>query len=221
MERLGTDFGAGAPIGERVKTESECSPGHRRTQGRSRWAEIRRETRTQRIREQGTGEPAEEAVRLSHERIEAGERTTQTGVTLLQTGLEAVQRNIELTLGLIKDVSEHNIRGCAELLGSAGDEAQRETSARRAEVTSANLSDVSSEWLRILLQHTQRGVERWNTLIRSRSPQEFINAQNSVLRDNLEDSLHAWQVVANGSLRLSGTLARMQTVFARSNQTMF
>jgi hypothetical protein len=88
-------------------------------------------------------------------------------------------------------------------------------------VTSANLSDVSSEWLRILLQHTQRGVERWNTLIRSRSPQEFINAQNSVLRDNLEDSLHAWQVVANGSLRLSGTLARMQTVFARSNQTMF
>jgi hypothetical protein len=118
MERLGTDFGAGAPIGERVKTESECSPGHRRTQGRSRWAEIRRETRTQRIREQGTGEPAEEAVRLSHERIEAGERTTQTGVTLLQTGLEAVQRNIELTLGLIKDVSEHNIRDAQNYFGA-------------------------------------------------------------------------------------------------------
>jgi Phasin protein len=172
-------------------------------------AETRRESRTQKIRDQverAAHETVEEVARTGREQIEAGERTAQSGVDLLHTSFELFQRNVEL-IGLLKEVSERNIRRCAELLGSASEEAERATAqaARTGEKTT--LSNVSSEWIRVAQQRAQRNIEHWNRLIESRTPQEFVNAQSSVFRDNLEDALHVWQMVADRSLRLGGKLA--------------
>jgi Phasin protein len=157
--------------------------------------------------ERATHETAEEAARVGREQIQAGQRTAQAGVDLLQTGLEVFQRNVELTMGLIKDVSERNIRGGSELLG---EEAQKGAlqSARGEEAMAATLSELSSDWMRIVQSQTQRNMAYWTTLMGCRTPQDLLNAQSSLLRDNLEDAWRMWQVVANRSSKLGGTLAR-------------
>jgi hypothetical protein len=173
-------------------------------------AESSREARTQRMREEverATHETTEEAARVGREQIQAGQRTAQAGIDLLQTGFEVFQRNVELTMGLIKDVSERNMRGGSELLR---EEAQKGAlqSTRSEEATAATVSELSSEWMRIVQSQTQRNMEYWTTLMGCRTPQDFLNAQSSLLRDNLEDTWRMWQVVASRSSRLGGTLVR-------------
>jgi len=173
-------------------------------------AESSREARNQRMRddvERATHETAEEAARVGREQIQAGQRTAQAGVDLLQTGFEVFQRNVELTMGLIKEVSERNIRGGSEFLNEEAQEGASQ-SARGEEATAATLSELSSEWMRIVQSQTQRNMHYWTTLMGCRTPQDFLNAQSSLLRDNLQDAWRMWQVVANSSSRVGGTLAR-------------
>jgi hypothetical protein len=174
------------------------------------WIMMEAHRETKRIRdkvEENIREPVEEATRLGREQIQAGERTAQMGVDLLQTSFDLFQRNVAATMGFVAETAQRSTHECAQLFDKAGDKSKRaaEQTPRTLTGTAGN---ISNQWLGFARQWGQRNIDHWNLLIGCRTPQELIEAQSKIFSDNVADLALIWRLEAERSARVGEIAAR-------------
>lgn len=174
----------------------------RRVENEERRAETRRE------REEADG--AEQAAENEASGVRAG---TDVSQEIARTTQDAVQSS----LGKAVDVSQGSMGQIMEMFGLAGQQSGKrpgqittsvEAMTESTTVLMRGFQDVSREWLEMSRNRFQTNLDGLNAIARCRSVQDFVAAQGSLIRDNLELTMENSRRLAELSVRVRGMPAR-------------
>jgi hypothetical protein len=84
-------------------------------------------------------------------------------------------------------------------------------------VLADGLQDISREWVSVARNTIEMNIDGWSDLLRSRNVQEFISAQNSLMRRNVETMLS--ESARMGELSMGLVNAAVQTVGGKPSPT--
>ena len=133
----------------------------------------------------------------------------ETGIDLLQSNAEILLNLVESTMRLATELTERNVNQYSRLFGGAQErtrEATERSSRSNAETMGTlcnTIGEISAEWMRFVQRRAQKNVDRWQTLVSCRTPQDFVAAQSSLMQENLEDFVQGWRRATNKSARAS------------------
>ena len=155
--------------------------------------------------EQAEVEQRRAEARQERKQAQDTQRATEEVANTLRAGAEEVQRMARTTEDAVRSgyaevskAAQRTTNQAVELFSEAGEQSQKATQRAVAELKTFNDSstvlasgyqEVSRQWISMAQQRFQRNMEGVMALSQCRSPQAFIAAQVSLLRDNLELTL--------------------------------
>jgi phasin family protein len=113
--------------------------------------------------------------------------------------------------------TERSAQQCGRSLGLTGDDAERTAQSYSDNLSailqsSAMLADmtqgITREWLTFGRNRLEENFERFDQLLHSRTPQNFIALQSAIMKSNLEEFLGSARRVAEKSMRTTDDLAK-------------
>lgn len=163
-----------------------------------------------RMADRTTRATADEAARMAEAAVGAGNRVVQSGTEMLQRNTETLQRTIESGAKLAARMTERSADQFGRAMGFSGEEAQkaahRSTGNLEAIVQSTTIvteitQRLCGEWVDFARQRMERDFDRIDTLMKSRTPQDFVALQSDLMRDNVESFLTYARRIGEQSMR--------------------
>ena len=166
-------------------------------------AGTRRESKRHRTREARVRNPAQRAIGPSIEAIEAIEQATQPSIDLLRNNVETLQRAVTSTMDLMVQMVEQNANGHGRASKNSTSGARGPGNGGASGTMTGALSDIWGEWVNFMQKCARHNVDLWKVFFSARTPQDFVRAQNELLRGDMEDVLESGRRIAEKSMRLS------------------
>jgi hypothetical protein len=155
---------------------------------------------------------AEQAGRIAQISAEAGERAARAGTEILQRNAEAVQEALQSSAEIAARLTERSADHIGRVLGFSGEEAHKavqkssdnldaiiHSSSVLAEVTQG----ITREWVNFTRERMEQNFERFDRLLRCRTPQELTALQSELMRDNLESFLQCARRIAQKAMQMA------------------
>jgi hypothetical protein len=222
---------------ERIEAEKAEIEEAKRAEAEERRAEARRE-RGKAEAEQARIEAAERteaeerraAARWEREEAKRMQQAAETVVNTAwaapktaQQAATAAQEVVRSSAGAGAEVARRMTEQVTEVSGAARQRTQQLTEratqnlqavTQSSAVLARGIQEASGECLEMVQERMQKNLDGVNALVRCRSLQEFLAAQSSLLRDNLELTLANSRRLAELSARVAETAARAATAEA-------
>ena len=145
------------------------------------------------------------------------ERAARAGADMLQTNVETAQQALQSGAEMAARLTESSVNQFGRALGLSADgthtatqqsseniDAIMQSSAMIIEVTQS----ISREWTDFARERIEQNVNRFDSLLRCRTPQDFAALQSELLRDNLESFLQCARRVAEKSVHVADESTR-------------
>jgi len=193
---------------ERIEAEKAEIEEAKRAEAEERRAEVRRER--------------EEAKRVQ----QAAETVVNTAWAAPRTAQQAATAAQEVArsgAGAGAEVARRMTEQVTEVSGAGGQRTQQLTEratqnlqavTQSSAVLARGIQEASGECLEMVQERMQKNLDGVNALFRCRSLPEFLEAQSSLMRDNLELTLANSRRIAELSARVAETAARAATAEA-------
>jgi hypothetical protein len=162
--------------------------------------------------EETTRRGSESAAQFGRSALEASERATHTGTDLIQQNADAMRRIWQSSLQMMSQMGGRSTEELARTFGLSGEEVRQahDQSSRNVDAiveTSAVLTQgvqgIAREYFDFARKRIEHNLTSLNELARIRTPQQLAAFQSGIVRDNLEDILHASRRMAEISARLA------------------
>ncbi|MGA7450018.1 MAG: phasin family protein [Rhodoplanes sp.] len=159
-----------------------------------------------------TREDAEQVSRIMQISTDAGEHAARAGTEILQRNVETIQDALQSSAEIAARVAERSADQFGRVFGISVDEAHKaaqkssdnldviiESSSVFAGVTQS----ISREWVNFIRERMEQNFNRFETLLRCRTPQDLAAVQSEFLRDNLESFLQCARRIAETSMQMA------------------
>ena len=162
----------------------------------------------------------------SAEAAEAAQHVSQIGTDIAQSVTEISQQAMQSTLHMAVEAAQRSVDQFERAFGFSGQEANEavqqssqnlQAIAECTTVLAQGVQDISREWLDWAQKRTQRQLEAFDAVLRSRTPHDLIAAQSDFMRGNLELLLDSSRRIAETSLHVAEEAA--EKVTAQAEQT--
>ncbi|HEX2134494.1 MAG TPA: phasin family protein [Microvirga sp.] len=163
-----------------------------------------------------------EQIEQMQEAAETVARTAMAAPRAAQQAAETARGTVRTGIGTIADLAQRSTDQALEVLTRSGERTQQaaeQSSQTLATVTEVHvvltrgLQDLTQEWLGLVQERTLRSVERLSALARCRSLPEFVQVQNELVRESLEQTIAGTRRMAEVSTRVANEAT--QTLSAR------
>lgn len=160
---------------------------------------------------------AEETSRAARTAADAGAGAARAGADMVQRNTETAQHAWESGSKMASELVEQSMQRFARTFGIAGDNAQQATqqSARNVEsivqsgtIIAGGMQSISRELIDFARKRMEQNLQIADTVMGSRTPQEFIAAQSNLVRDNLEDFVRSMRRIAEISVQMAEEASR-------------
>ena len=155
---------------------------------------------------------AEQASRVAQLSTDAGERAARAGTEILERHVETVQEALQSGAELAARLTERSADQFGRICGIFGEEAHKaaqkssdnldaiiQSSSVLAEVTQS----ISREWVNFTRERMEQNFNRFDSLLRCRTPQDVAALQSEFLRDTLESFLQYARRIAEKSMQMA------------------
>jgi hypothetical protein len=145
------------------------------------------------------------------------ERAARAGAEMLQTNVETAQQALQSGAEMAAQLAESSVNQFGRALGLSGDgthtAAQQSSENIDAIVRSGAMivevtQSISREWTDFARERIEQNFNRFDSLLRCRTPQDFAALQSELLRDNLESFLQCARRVAEKSVHVADESTR-------------
>ena len=143
---------------------------------------------------------------------QAVQDAARAGTEILQLNAETVQKALQSSGEIAARLTERSADQFGRMFGISGEEAHKaaqkssdnlkaiiQSSSVLAEVTQS----VSREWANFTRERMEQNLNRFESLLRCRSPQDVAAVQSEFLRDNLESFLQCARRIAEISIQVA------------------
>jgi hypothetical protein len=161
-----------------------------------------------------------EAARLERQEAERLQQAAEAVMTTARVAPEAAEQTVRSAEAVVRravsttsEVAQHTSDQFTQVLGAARERTQALTENATKRLRAATqtgtalargLQDVSDEYLDMVQARLQTNLDGMDVLTRCRTPMEFMAAQSSLMRSNMELTLANSRRVAEISARLAG-----------------
>jgi hypothetical protein len=227
---------------ESIEAEKAAIEEARRSEAEERRAEARRE-RERAEAEQARVEAAERAEaqerrELARQQREEAERLQQAAEVVVDTAwaaprtvqqaARATQEVVQTSVSTTAEVAQRTTDQVTEVLGEARRRAQDlaertsqnlQTVTRSSTLLAREVQEVSSECLDMMQERMRKNLDGVNALMRCRTLPEFLRAQGTLWRDNMELTLTNSRRLAEISARFADNATRTAAAQVEQNVT--
>ena len=157
-------------------------------------------------------EGIEQTSRIAQIPSDASERAARAGTEILQRNAEAIQEALQSSAEIAARLTERSADQFGRIFGISGDEAYKaaqkssdnldaiiQSSSALAGVTQS----ISREWVNFTRERMEQNFNRFESLLRCRTPQDLAAVQSEFLRDNLESFLQCARRIAEASMQMA------------------
>ena len=157
-------------------------------------------------------EGAEQASRIAQVSTDVSERAARAGTEILQRNAETIQEALQSSAEIAARLTERSADQFGRVFGISGEEAHKaaqkssdnldaiiQSSSVLAEVTQS----ISREWVNFARERMEQNFNRFESLLRCRTPQDITAVQSEILRDNLESFLQCARRIAEISMQMA------------------
>ncbi len=157
-------------------------------------------------------EGAEQASRIAEISTDISERAARAGTEMLQRNAETIQEAVQSSAEIAARLTECSADQFGRVFGISGDEAykaaQKSSDNLNAIIQSTSVlavvtQSISREWVNFTRERMEQNFNRFESLLRCRTPQDLAAVQSEVLRDNLESFLQCTRQIAETSLLMA------------------
>jgi hypothetical protein len=169
---------------------------------------------------------SEQAERIGQSAAEMNSQASRTGADVLTRHVETTQQVLQSGAEMAAKLTQHSAQQFARSLGLAEDAGQ--TTQAYARNLSAILQSTSMlaemtqgitrELLDLGRTHLEQNLDRFDRMLHSRGPQDFLAVQSEMVRNNLEGFLGCSRRLAEQSMRTTEDLARRFKDTAEQNR---
>ena len=151
---------------------------------------------------------------------QAVQDAARAGTEILQLNAETVQKALQSSGEIAARLTERSADQFGRMFGISGEEAHKaaqkssdnlkaiiQSSSVLAEVTQS----VSREWANFTRERMEHNLNRFESLLRCRSPQDLAAVQSEFLRDNLESFLQCAGRIAEMSMQTADEATKRMT----------
>ena len=162
--------------------------------------------------QEATREGAEQAGHIVQISKDVSERAARAGTEILQRNAETVQEALQSSAEIAARLTERSADQFGRVFGISGDEAHKaaqkssdnldaiiQSSSVLAEVTQS----ISREWVNFTRERMEQNFNRFDSLLRCRTPQDLAAVQSEFLRDNLDSFLQCARRIAEKSMQMA------------------
>ncbi|MGZ8388191.1 MAG: phasin family protein [Rhodoplanes sp.] len=166
---------------------------------------------TQAVQE-ATREGVEQADRIVKISTDVSERAARAGTEILQRNAETVQEALQSSAEIAARLTEKSADQFSRVFGISGEEAHKVAQKSSDNIdaiihSSSVLAEVSQsisrEWVNFTRERMEQNLNRFDSLMRCRTPQDFAAVQSEFLRDNLESFLQCARRIAEKSIQMA------------------
>jgi hypothetical protein len=166
---------------------------------------------TQAVQE-ATRAGVEQADRIVKISSDVSERAARAGTEILQRNAETVQEALQSSAEIAARLTEKSADQLSRVFGMSGEEAHKAAQKSSENIdaiihSSSVLAEVSQgisrEWVNFARERMEQNLNRVDSLMRCRTPQDFAAVQSEFLRDNLESFLQCARRIADKSMHLA------------------
>ena len=154
-------------------------------------------------------EQADRIVKLS---TDVSERAARAGTEILQRNAETVQEALQSSAEIAARLTEKSADQLSRVFGMSGEEAHKAAQKSSENIdaiihSSSVLAEVSQgisrEWVNFARERMEQNLNRVDSLMRCRTPQDFAAVQSEFLRDTLESFLQCARRIAEKSMQMA------------------
>jgi hypothetical protein len=155
---------------------------------------------------------AEQTGHIAQTSTDASERAARVGTEILQRNAELIQEALQSSTEIAARLTERSADQLGRVFGISGDEAYKaaqkssdnldailQSSSVLAEVSKS----ISREWVNFTHERMEQNFNRFESLLRCRTPQDLAAVQSEFLRDNLESFLQCARRIAEASMQMA------------------
>ena len=155
---------------------------------------------------------SEQAGNAVHMVADICERAARAGAEMLQTNVETAQQALQAGAEMAGRLAGSSVNQFGRVLGLSGDgthtAAQQSSENIDAIVRSGAMivevtQSISRAWTDFARERIEQNFNRFDSLLRCRTPQDFAALQSKLLRDNLESFLQCARRVAEKSVHVA------------------
>lgn len=166
---------------------------------------------TQAVQE-ATREGVEQPDRIVKISTDVSERAARAGTEILQRNAETVQEALQSSAEIAARLTEKSADQFSRVFGISGEEAHKAAQKSSDNIdaiihSSSVLAEVSQsisrEWVNFTRERMEQNLNRFDSLMRCRTPQDFAAVQSEFLRDNLESFLQCARRIAEKSIQMA------------------
>jgi hypothetical protein len=157
-------------------------------------------------------EGAGQASLIAQISTDVSERAARAGTEILQRHAATVQEALQLSAEIAAHLTERSADQFGRVCGIFGEEAHKaaqkssdnldaiiQSSSVLAEVTQS----ISREWVNFTRERMEENLNRFESLLLCRTPQDMTAVQSEFLRDNLESFLQCARRIAETSIQMA------------------
>jgi len=157
-------------------------------------------------------EGTEQASRIAQVSTDVSERVARAGTELLQRNAETIQEALQSSAEIAARLTGRSADQFARVFGISGDEAfkaaQKSSDNLDAIIQSSSVlagvgQSISREWVNFTRERMEQNFNRFESLLRCRTPQDLAAVQSEFLRDNLESFLQCARRIAEASMQMA------------------
>ena len=158
---------------------------------------------------QAAQDAARDIVQLS---TDVSERAARAGTEVLQPNAETVQEALLSSAEIAARLTERSADQFGRMFGISGEEvgepAQKSSDNFDAIIQSSSVlaevtQSMSREWVNFTRERMEQNLNRFESLLRCRTPQDITALQSEILRDNLEAFLQCARRIAETSIQVA------------------
>ena len=156
-------------------------------------------------------EGAEQASRIAQVSTDASERAARVGSEILQRNAETVQDALKSSAEIAARMTERSADQFGRVFGISGDEAHKaaqkssenlDAIIQSSSVLAGVTQSISREWVNFTRERMEQNFNRFESLLRCRTPQDLAAVQSEFLRDNLESFVQCGRRIAEKSMQM-------------------
>jgi hypothetical protein len=165
---------------------------------------------------------SEEAERIAQSAAEMNSQATRTGADILARNVETTQQVLQSGAEMAAKLTQHFGRslGLTEDSGQTTQVYARTLSAilQSTAVLAEMTQGITRELMDLGRSHLEQNLDRFDRMLHSRGPQDFLAVQSEMVRNNLEGFLGCSRRLAERSMRTTEDLARRFNDTAEQNR---
>jgi phasin family protein len=160
---------------------------------------------------------SDEMNRTAQTAAQLSERVARASAEIVQRNTQIVQQAWEMSSKMVAQLTQQSADQLARTFGISGEEAQKtaQQSALNLEAIigssaalAEGLQNISREWLEFAQSRVEQNFDRFNAIVRCRTPQDLTAVQNEMIQTDLQRLLQSARRTAEISARTADNATR-------------